>query len=146
MRVWGRTWSTRGSGRGKAGFAVGSASSLRPDTHLGGFLQAASPSVGPECWFQLRVQRALSCLGSFILVSSLSWTQALFFQTAVLILLQVLFLGSLLLETLDEPFKVPETQHAHLCNGGKGPRTSHTETCARLLEFKTSAPWYPGEV
>ena len=35
-------------------------------------------------------------------------------------MLQVLFLGSLLLEALDEPFKVLETQHAHLGNGGKG--------------------------
>lgn len=79
-----------------------------------------APVWGQDADFSCGCEGLSRRLGSFILISSLSWTQAPFFQTAVLILLQVLFLGSLLLETLDEPFKVPETQHAHLCNGGKG--------------------------
>lgn len=45
-RVWGRMWSPGGSGHGKAGFAVGFASSLRLDIHLGSFLQAANSMCG----------------------------------------------------------------------------------------------------
>lgn len=86
---------------------------------------------GQDADFSCGCQGLSHCFGSFILISSLNWAQALFFQTAVLISLQVLFLGSLLLEALDEPFKVPETQHAHLGNGGKGS-TSFTHWDMRM--------------
>ena len=86
-------------------------------------------------------------LGSFILISSLSWTQALFFQIAVFILFQVLFLGSLLLEALDVRHLKCWRHSMPICvMGAKVPRASHTKTCACLVKFKTSAPLYPGEV